>query len=278
MFDDVVANIVAVGALIVLTVFGLGLVSTLAAPTPRGPGARPHPHHAGPHPRPRPRPHPHPQQEEKVGGCAGTEFGCCPDGKTPRTNRHGTQCPPDPDATYPPAGHQHLSQIPRPSTHPTMTHSHIDPTTTLLLIEETATGQNTTGAVREGFGQRKGSSIWEWLFNSSREGLTAKQREDAKGSDDSKTTALQKLTKSVLGDCCPTDSAGGAANKSMFEAFAKLLEATAAKEVKDLAGQAPHAINSNNYTVLQTGQKKVDDLLKLATSARKLASVGPGSA
>ena len=159
-----------------------------------------------------------------------------------------------------------------------MTHSHIDPTTTLLLIEETASGQNTTGAVREGFAQRVMKAATRWFKARSREGLTAKQREDAKGSDDSKTTALQKLTKSVLGDCCPADSAGGAANKSMFEAFAKLLEATAAKEVKDLAGQAPHAINSNNYTVLQTGQKKVDDLLKLATSARKLATVGPGSA
>lgn len=154
-----------------------------------------------------------------------------------------------------------------------MTHSNIDPTTTLLLIEETASGKNTTGAVQEGFAQY----MQKW-FNSSREGLTAKQREDAKDIENSKTTTLQKLTKSVLGDCCPTDSAGGAANKSMFEAFAKLLEATAAKEIKDLAGQAPHAINSNNYTVLQTGQKKVDDLLKLATSARKLSTMGPGSA
>lgn len=158
-----------------------------------------------------------------------------------------------------------------------MTHSHTDPSTTLLLIEETASGQNTTGAVREGFSQNREGSLWQWLFNSSREGLTAKQREDTKDTNNTKTTALQKLTKTVLGDCCPTDSSGGAANKPMFEAFAKLLEATAAKEVKDLAGQAPHAINSNNYTVLQTGQKKVDDLLKLATSARKLATVGPGS-
>ena len=36
MFENVVANIVAVGALIILTVFGLGLLSTLAEPTPRG--------------------------------------------------------------------------------------------------------------------------------------------------------------------------------------------------------------------------------------------------
>lgn len=156
-----------------------------------------------------------------------------------------------------------------------MTHSHIDPSSTLLLIEETASGQNTTGAVREGFAQR----VAKWVFGASaREGLTAKQREDANDTNNSKTTALQKLTKTVVGDCCPTDSTGGAANKSMFEAFAKLLEAIAAKEIKDLAGQAPHAINSNNYTVLQTGQKKVDDLLKLATSARMLATVGPGSA
>lgn len=174
-----------------------------------------------------------------------------------------------------------------------MTHSHIDPSTTLLLIEETASGKNTTGAVQEGFAQKlqkdaksfsqiPGSlrNIWVHFFPKfpNKEGLTAKQREDAKDTDDSKTTSLQKLTKSVLGDCCPTDSTGGAANKSMFEAFAKLLEATAAKEVKDLASQAPHAINSNNYTVLQTGQKKVDDLLKLAASARKLSTVGPGSA
>ena len=172
-----------------------------------------------------------------------------------------------------------------------MTHSHIDPSTTLLLIEETASGKNTTGAVQEGFTQKSPTAAqwlpWTWrhfvpmrYFSklSIKEGLTAKQREDSKDTDDSKTTSLQKLTKSVLGDCCPTDSTGGAANKSMFEAFAKLLEATAAKEVKDLASQAPHAINSNNYTVLQTGQKKVDDLLKLAASARKLSTVGPGSA
>jgi len=183
-----------------------------------------------------------------------------------------------------------------------MTHSYIDPTTTLLLIEETASGKNTTGAVQEGFTQtpqmtiapfsckdlkgciKKGwwPRLWQHMRNfstfSSKEGLTAKQREDSKDTDDSKTTSLQNLTKSVLGDCCPTDSTGGAANKSMFEAFAKLLEATAAKEVKDLASQAPHAINSNNYTVLQTGQKKVDDLLKLAASARKLSTMGPGSA
>ena len=168
-----------------------------------------------------------------------------------------------------------------------MTHSHIDPSTTLLLIEETASGKNTTGAVQEGFTQKSPTdtqhSMWWWpnvylSKFSNKEGLTAKQREDSKDTDDSKTASLQKLTKSVLGDCCPTDSTGGAANKSMFEAFAKLLEATAAKEVKDLASQAPHAINSNNYTVLQTGQKKVDDLLKLAASARKLSTVGPGSA
>ena len=27
-----------------------------------------------------------------IGGCAGTRWGCCPDGKTARTDKHGRNC------------------------------------------------------------------------------------------------------------------------------------------------------------------------------------------
>ena len=27
-----------------------------------------------------------------IGGCAGTRWGCCPDGKTARTDKHGKNC------------------------------------------------------------------------------------------------------------------------------------------------------------------------------------------
>ena len=41
-----------------------------------------------------PQPHPHPQpQPPLIGGCAGTRYGCCPDGITSRADYQGSNCP-----------------------------------------------------------------------------------------------------------------------------------------------------------------------------------------
>jgi len=68
--------------------------------------------HAAPDPRRRhkPRPRPRPYNPQDVGGCAGTEFGCCPDGVTV-SNRHGSNCfgpSPQPDHHH---HHHHYSSL-----------------------------------------------------------------------------------------------------------------------------------------------------------------------
>lgn len=50
-----------------------------------------------PEPSPRPRPRPYPVPVPVVGGCAGTRYGCCPDGTTAKSNYFGTNC----DRPYP---------------------------------------------------------------------------------------------------------------------------------------------------------------------------------
>ena len=115
-------------------------------------------------------------------------------------------------------------------------------------------------------------------FRSRREGLTAGDQEKAEEAAKTLTGKLKAALSSTISKCCPGDSAGGAVNKPLFTEFASLLEAAAAQEVKDLSGQAANALASNNVAPLQTGSKKVGDLLSLAASARKLADVGPGSA
>ena len=42
--------------------------------------------------RPSPTPTPSPSPSPLIGGCAGTRYGCCPDGRTPRANYRGTNC------------------------------------------------------------------------------------------------------------------------------------------------------------------------------------------
>jgi len=46
----------------------------------------------GPGPGPKPKPTPKPTPAPLIGGCAGTRYGCCPDGRTPRANYRGTNC------------------------------------------------------------------------------------------------------------------------------------------------------------------------------------------
>lgn len=33
-----------------------------------------------------------PHMKPRIGGCAGTRFGCCPNGRTPRANPWGSNC------------------------------------------------------------------------------------------------------------------------------------------------------------------------------------------
>ena len=52
--------------------------------------------HWGPQPRPPRPPHPRPPQPTPVrpiiGGCAGTRYGCCADGRTAKKDSSGTNC------------------------------------------------------------------------------------------------------------------------------------------------------------------------------------------
>jgi len=45
-----------------------------------------HPHRINPVPIPVPSP------SKLIGGCAGTRYGCCPNGQTPRMNPTGSNC------------------------------------------------------------------------------------------------------------------------------------------------------------------------------------------
>jgi hypothetical protein len=68
-----------------------------------------------PDPRRRHKPRPRPYNPQDVGGCAGTEFGCCPDGIT-ASNEHGSNCygpgpSPDPQPA-PPHHHPHGHHYP----------------------------------------------------------------------------------------------------------------------------------------------------------------------
>lgn len=302
MFENVVANIVAVGALIILTVFGLGLLSTLAEPTPRGipyrpsrphhrrpeprPSPRPHPHHDRPHPHPHPHPHPqpyphhdHPHHEHKVGGCGSTRFGCCPNGRTARVDDRGSNCPTldatgststptlaDKHPEVPAYSHGSSShpgtQIPRAATHPTMTHSQAPPQSTLLLISETAS------TAKEGF---VGGMRMQSLFGGVREGLTAKEQSEAEENEEARIKTIESSAKKIIDKCCFNS------NKELFDKFATLLDVTAAQMVNDLVGQAPHAIQTKDYSALQNGQKKIEDLTNLASAARRLSDIGPAS-
>ena len=40
----------------------------------------------------RPLPHPQLTQKKSIGGCSGTQFGCCPDNITPKRNPNGANC------------------------------------------------------------------------------------------------------------------------------------------------------------------------------------------
>ena len=42
--------------------------------------------------RPRRPNRPNRPSNKIIGGCAGTRWGCCPDGKTARTDKHGKNC------------------------------------------------------------------------------------------------------------------------------------------------------------------------------------------
>ena len=45
-----------------------------------------------PNPPPPPPPGPGPVINKPIGGCAGTQYGCCPNGQTPKANPQGTNC------------------------------------------------------------------------------------------------------------------------------------------------------------------------------------------
>ena len=65
--------------------------------------------HTQPDPRRRHKPKPTPYNPQDVGGCAGTEFGCCPDGVT-ASNMFGSNCygpGPGPQPAPPPHHHHH---------------------------------------------------------------------------------------------------------------------------------------------------------------------------
>jgi hypothetical protein len=74
--------------------------------------------HAAPDPRRRhkSRPHPRPYNPQDVGGCAGTEFGCCPDGVT-ASNVFGSNC-------YGPGPSPQPGPQPQPSPQPPHHHHH----------------------------------------------------------------------------------------------------------------------------------------------------------
>ena len=46
-----------------------------------------------PPPPPGPPPPPPPPPSPVIGGCSGTQYGCCPDNFTPKSTQQGTNCP-----------------------------------------------------------------------------------------------------------------------------------------------------------------------------------------
>jgi hypothetical protein len=80
----------------------------------------------GKHPYPDPRrrrhnPRPRPYNPQDVGGCAGTEFGCCPDGVT-ASNERGSNCyGPQPAPPHHPHHGHHYPPTPSPTPTPTKT-------------------------------------------------------------------------------------------------------------------------------------------------------------
>lgn len=55
------------------------------------PGYRPPPGYP-PTPTPAPAPAPAPAPPKPIGGCAGTQYGCCPNNYTPKINTQGSNC------------------------------------------------------------------------------------------------------------------------------------------------------------------------------------------
>jgi hypothetical protein len=57
------------------------------------PGYRPPPGYPPtPTPTPAPAPAPAPAPPKPIGGCAGTQYGCCPNNYTPKINTQGSNC------------------------------------------------------------------------------------------------------------------------------------------------------------------------------------------
>ena len=161
-----------------------------------------------------------------------------------------------------------MSQIPRPSTHPTMTHSTTPPSTTLLLIEEGPGGTGATGGtgVVEGFMQRAGA-----FWGGAREGLTAKETSEKKDQDATFVKNLNKVTKKLL-------SSGQAfENPETYEAFASFMDAKIAGLLLETASFAAFAVQTSNYDKLYTAGENVGKLDTLASTARRLAKTGGAS-
>ena len=58
------------------------------------PGYIPPPGYPRPQPRPQPQPQPAPSPNppKPIGGCSGTQYGCCPNNYTPKINPQGSNC------------------------------------------------------------------------------------------------------------------------------------------------------------------------------------------
>ena len=81
-------------------------------------GKQPH-QQQQPDPRSAHQPAPRPYNSPDVGGCAGTQFGCCPNGVTP-SNMYGSNCQwPHPYARH--GGHHHYSPSPTATSGPSAT-------------------------------------------------------------------------------------------------------------------------------------------------------------
>jgi hypothetical protein len=61
-------------------------------PKPTPPPPQPTPPPPQPTPPPTPVPGPGPRPPKPIGGCAGTQYGCCPNNYTPKINQQGSNC------------------------------------------------------------------------------------------------------------------------------------------------------------------------------------------